>query len=975
MAKPLLQKIVEDFRFEDLPSSWNSFDIEKFSKNKKLWDYQQDAVKNAIKVLYKYYEDFVDYSETESNEVNQTRKERLWQLYLDNGLNEDIDIRLDRRKRNICNLLTDYYSPQNNKVSYQNFINRMCFWMATGSGKSLVIVKLIHNLIELIRRNEIPPCDILFLTHRDDLILQLRKHVVEFNTVNEPHIILHELKEYPEVKRHGDLFGIPVFYYRSDNLSDEQFEKIIDFKNYDNEGKWYIFLDEAHKGDREDSKRQHIYSIISRNGFLFNSSATFTDIRDIITCAYEFNLSSFINAGYGKHIAILKQEMRAFRDNEDYSGEEKQKIVLKSLIILTYVKKFYEKIKKVKDDLYHNPMMLTLVNSVNVEDADLKLFFRELERIGKGEITDDVFNTAIDELWQEIKEQPELMFEDGERIKFNESVFKGITPKDILKYVYNSKTFGAIEVSFRPSDRKQVAFKLATTNRHFALMKTGDMPNWLKNELSRFQVNHRFEEEGFFETLNREDSDINILMGSRAFYEGWDSNRPNVINYINIGIGEDARKFILQSIGRGVRIEPIKNKRKRALSLYNAKELDETIFNNIKNKVKTIETLFIFGTNRQALQEILTRLKEQKGTEITIGHLFTVNPNCQQLPLLIPVYKESAQPIYKKDIKTKFEINQDELALLESFINYLEDDRILLMRYNTDLEKLKVLKESLQNQDHFLVVTDKKYKNLDILLQRIFDYLGYIPKEFERLKELEKEIRHFENIKVELTDITDLQNKINMIKDFPRLKHELSNLYGKISPDEYTTRAQRLKDEETFETNNKRIKIKYIANHYYLPLIMSVDEKIAYIKHIITVGSERRFIEDLEKYLNDSKNKFNQFDWWMFSKIDASLDQVFIPYYNPKTNRIDSFYPDFIFWLKRDNDYIILFVDPKGTEHTAYLRKIDGYKELFEANGSEKQFSYNGYKVKVSAKIRPDDVAKVPQEYRKYAFDNVQDIL
>jgi len=70
-------------------------------------------------------------------------------------------------------------------------------------------------------------------------------------------------------------------------------------------------------------------------------------------------------------------------------------------------------------------------------------------------------------------------------------------------------------------------------------------------------VNERFEDESYFERLNAPDSDVNILMGSRSFYEGWDSNRPNVANFINIGVGTDARKFILQSVGRGVRIEPV----------------------------------------------------------------------------------------------------------------------------------------------------------------------------------------------------------------------------------------------------------------------------------------------------------------------------------------------------------------------------------------------------------------------------------
>ena len=51
---------------------------------------------------------------------------------------------------------------------------------------------------------------------------------------------------------------------------------------------------------------------------------------------------------------------------------------------------------------------------------------------------------------------------------------------DILKYVYNSDSFGEIEISYRPSNRKEVAFKLTTSRKHFLLSKTGDMPKWLK---------------------------------------------------------------------------------------------------------------------------------------------------------------------------------------------------------------------------------------------------------------------------------------------------------------------------------------------------------------------------------------------------------------------------------------------------------------------------------------------------------------
>ena len=68
---------------------------------------------------------------------------------------------------------------------------------------------------------------------------------------------------------------------------------------------------------------------------------------------------------------------------------------------------------------------------------------------------------------------------------------------------------------------------------------------------------------------------------------------------------------------------------------------------------------------------------------------------------------------------------------------------------------------------------------------------------------------------------------------------------------------------------------------------------------------------------------------WSFSKIDESLDDVFIPYNDPnKGNR--KFLPDFVFWLKKKNKYAIVFVDPKGTKHAEYQLKVDGYNKLFE---------------------------------------------
>ena len=242
------------------------------------------------------------------------------------------------------------------------------------------------------------------LTHREDLIEQFQRTVAEYNHAPDApvHIELRELREYPEAKREapGGLLGgnstLRVFYYRSDNLSDEHKERIVDFRNYDNHGRWYVLLDEAHKGGAEDSKRKHIFTILTRAGFLFNFSATFTDTLDLAATVHNFNLAEFIGRGYGKHIAVLKQELAAFRKRGgtgDYTDDEKRKVVVKSMLLMAYTAGKVRDLRAASGSpaLYHHPMLLALVNSVNTADADLKLYFQQVLAIGRGQVSQKVW--------------------------------------------------------------------------------------------------------------------------------------------------------------------------------------------------------------------------------------------------------------------------------------------------------------------------------------------------------------------------------------------------------------------------------------------------------------------------------------------------------------------------------------------------------------------------------------------------------
>jgi superfamily II DNA or RNA helicase len=970
-----LQTIVENFNQNNLPADWLGVDFKEFSHDKSLFDYQQKALENALKALYLYYE---QYEESKSD---------FYKHYQNNGLNQDLSYNIKKESKTLKYLL-EYdkdYPINDDKISFEYFINRMSFWMATGSGKTLVIVKLLELLGYLMQNNKIPKKDILFLTYRDDLIDQFQKHIDEFNNAGHNITInLIDLKQYASYKQNPILkFGntIDVYFYRSDLISDEQKDKIVNYNNYDNNGNWYILLDEAHKGDREDSKRQTFYSILSRNGFIFNFSATFTDDRDYATCVYNFNLARFIEDGYGKHIYISQENIKALENKDAVINTEKQKILLKIFVLQAAINKQFEEIRKFSNNLYHKPLLLTLVNSVNTDDSDLELFFKEIEKIASGKGDNEILEKAKEEIGKELSsETAKFEFEEKQLNQNLQEIIQNLNYSDILSYVFNSSTNGKIEVLKIPSNKQELIFKLATSNRPFALMKIGDITEWIKNKLTNYEIIEKFDNESIFKNINNNE-DISLLMGSRSFYEGWDSNRPNIILFINIGKGTDAKKFVLQSIGRGVRIEPLPNKRRRAVYLYNNQEIDKDIFENIKDYIEPLESLFVFGTKADNLKEVIETLKQEK-QEVLLGDLFEINPEVKDKLLLIPVYRNSNNLIVEEKDVIKYPIHPDDYEMVKNYFNYI-GEKVALIKYDCDVRVLNKIKEAFNGHknDYFIETKDQiKISNPHFLLQNIFKHFSNKTKEFQTFKKLDEEIIHFKRINITADKLNSLRQKIEKVKkakDKDQLKKELKEKFAKkeIDIDEYSVQLENLstivKEAESTYSPNEKLKIKYVANHYYLPVALTESEQLDFIQHIIKHKSEVDFINELENYLQKEDNFFQQFNWWFFSKIDETLDEVYIPYYNPKTNRIDKFKPDFIFWLKKSNNYTILFVDPKGTEHTDAYRKIDGYSRIFE--NAQKQcikFFWNGLTVKTILMFRTSNTANIPNNYKRYWFDN-----
>ncbi len=590
------QKLAEDeLNTNEINEPLEMLDFKSFDSNKELLDYQQQALINAFRMLAAYFKDF------------KGSKKEFYAFYQKHYSFANCDF----TKKKLHPLLKNHFKVENHCVSFENFINRLAFYMATGSGKTIVIIKLVELLSVAIRMGLIPKKNIMFFSANENLIKQFEKEIEKYNR-GKDYFKQIGFKNLKSVKNE-DFFHAPkiveqiaLFYYRADLMNDEESkENLLNYKDYWDNGENYVILDEAHKGNKSESKRQAIFSLLSLKGFLFNFSATFTEESDLITAVYNLSVGEWVKLGYGKESVLLKKNnLNAFKELKDLNDREKETALLKALLLLGMQKRYKT------EGYFYDPLMLVFTHSVNVKNSDAEIFFKTLARvIENGDESD--FLKAKEDLLEELM-KPEFLFSDGKdkekeyKIEvFKESLnrldFKGL--KEAVFYASN----GYIEVIINPKNNQEIAFKLNTSDKVFCLIRIGDITEWIYEKLKSVKVvskNLSFKEESYFSQIDK--SSINILVGSRAFDTGWDSTRPSVILFLNIGLDDDAKKLVKQSFGRGVRIESVKNQRQRLMYL----DIDKAIKKDLKPNAAMLETLFVIATKSESVKAILD-LKEE----------------------------------------------------------------------------------------------------------------------------------------------------------------------------------------------------------------------------------------------------------------------------------------------------------------------------------------------------------------------------
>ncbi|GAA9024543.1 DEAD/DEAH box helicase family protein [Helicobacter pylori] len=927
------QKLAEDeLNTNEINEPLERLDFKSFDNNKELLDYQQQALINAFRMLVAYFRDFKE------------NKKEFYEFYQERYSFANCDF----AKKKLHPLLKSHFKVENQRVSFENFINRLAFYMATGSGKTIVIIKLVELLSVAIRMGLIPKKNIMFFSANENLIKQFEKEIEKYNRGKDfsKQIDFKNLKSITHKDFHrapkGFFEKIALFYYRADLMNDEESkENLLNYKDYWDNGENYVILDEAHKGNKSESKRQAIFSLLSLKGFLFNFSATFTEESDLITSAYNLSVGEWVKLGYGKESVLLKKNnLNAFKDLKDLNDREKEIALLKALLLLGMQKRYKT------EGYFYDPLMLVFTHSVNVENSDAEIFFKTLARVIENDDGSD-FLKAKEDLLEEIKD-PEFLFSDGKDKDYKVEVFKeGLKSMDFkgLKEEVFYASNGHIEVIINPKNNQEIAFKLNTSDKVFCLIKIGDITEWICEKLKSVKVvskNLSFKEESYFSQIDR--SSINILVGSRTFETGWDSTRPSVILFLNIGLDDDAKKLVKQSFGRGVRIESLKNQRQRLAYL----DIDEAIKKSLKPNAAMLETLLVIPTNHASLEAILKIQKESENRGESRGSWreITLEKTPIKHDLFVPCYRKEPTSITELPENASFKMSAKNFKDLKEYFNLMSEKHFILKHEIYDPKDYAQLKKMIQ-EEHFNKVSTWHYKDLDYMISEIKGKLypnQKVPKDEFNALDNEK-IVHFKRIKVKADKEEELIKTIQEVKEHAPLDKETLRI--KIAQGE----TEKHKQDKTFEVDGAELlKLK---EHYYTPLIKAKD--CDWLKHVVKVKSEIDFLQELQDQ-ETTKTLQENYDFWAFSKIDEHLDNLFIPYTNDATER--RFFPDFIFWLQKGDTQIICFIDPKGITYADYEHKADAYKLFKDKIFSSKNNPH--FKIKVVLKFygNKDDVGE-----------------
>lgn len=468
-------------------------------------------------------------------------------------------------------------------------IKKLAFWMATGSGKTLIM----HiNYWQILKYSKNKWDNIILITPNEGLSKQ---HYEELKLSGIPCKLYDGNIDNLKTKN-GEILIIDIYKLTEEKKGEGV---SVDVSFFD--GKNLVFIDEGHKGQRtEEQTWKNLREKIGKNGFLFEYSATFGQVigknKDLLeeytkAIIFDYSYKYFYTDGYGKDFYV-------YNIREDTYTETQRDLLLTAGLL-----SFYEQLlvfEKHKEELrqydIEKPLWIFVGSKVTGKgiNSDVVRVIQFLDKIVRDE------NYLKENIEKILTGKSGLIDSEGNDIfKGKFEFIRKLSVDEIVEGIYQ-KVFGGkgrLELYEIKNVEGEIGLKTTTGEKYFGVVNVGDVRSLKKLiKESGIEVKEDHFSQSLFFGINESNSHVNILIGSKKFVEGWNSWRVSNMGLINMGKGEGPQ--IIQLFGRGVRLKGKDYSLKRE--------------ENPDYKLKALQTLFIFGLNADYINAFLTTIEKEE---------------------------------------------------------------------------------------------------------------------------------------------------------------------------------------------------------------------------------------------------------------------------------------------------------------------------------------------------------------------------
>ena len=839
-------------------------------------------------------------------------------------------------------------------------LKKLAFWMATGSGKTLIM----HvNYRQFLHYNDLPACrssgagrpldNILLITPNEGLSEQ---HLAEMAasdiparrfdlnesglmTTGKDVVRIIEITKLVEEKRGGGV-SVPVEAFEGNNL---------------------IFVDEGHKGSGGEAWRS-FRDALGETGFTFEYSATFGQAltaarNDQLTAEYgktivfDYSYRYFHGDGYGKDFRILNLK--------EETTEDKTETLLLGNLLSFYEQQhvFEEQAEALRPYNLEKPLWVfvgSTVNAVYTENkekrSDVLIVARFLHHL-----LENKRGWAVKTIKKLIEGKTGLVTPDGQDVfegKFKYLRERGLPPEkayqDILAKVLHAPTGGGLHLCDIRGSAGELGLKASGAEDYFGLIYIGDTSTF-KKLVEEDDPGITLEEDAItgslFDGINEPDTSIDILIGAKKFMEGWNSWRVSNMGLLNIGRKEGSE--IIQLFGRGVRL------RGKGFSLKRSSSLD----GKHPDPLSLLETLNIFAVRANYMAQFREYLeKEGVETEGAVELPLFIRSNKEFLGkgLVMPRVPEDCNFATEADILlepdpfawVRVDMSLKVQALESSFEGFTAVDAQAGGECSIPAESLELVDWERAYLDLLEYKERKGLTNLAILpdaprrilatteperlYRLVADESVVRPESFTTtalLQEaavniLRKYADNFYRVRREQWDshhmiyktLDESDPNLSFNRDLVR-ERASSRYLVKIqkSESDLVTAVEKLIDEvdRLYKEETGKLPRIHFDRHLYQPLLVEQGDKVRMTPPGLN-KSESQFVRDMKDYWEKEKGKsLAKVEVFLLRNLSRGMG---IGFFEERW-----FYPDFILWIMDGKMQHIVFVEPHG------MRQEDAY--------------------------------------------------